>query len=405
MALTNAQQSEPKDFFGGHDAFTAWLAQHDGQYNSHAFFPQDGTVDQGASVHWTLTDTHIELAVAVRATGWVAFGLSENGGMDGSDVLLLETKEPEVVHDMHIVGKDMAPLLDDCQNWEWVNTEMTEGDFLMVQVRRLLDTGDDQDRVVVPDGTLELPASLVIFAWGDQETHTYHGANRARGTLRWYDQSLAGEEAFAKLMNVADGYFEMRGHDHEIPAIDTQYFNYCFTWNDIVAQGVPAEGEPFSVIGFRPIEDAVKYLHHFTLFGSKDPYNGRACEEFTLLSHSDLVYGWAKGEPPVPLPLDVGLTIGPGSYQSFRLEIHYDNVDLDAGVLDSSGIRFYYVNHLREKELGLLRLGDPIIKLDNVTLGTYCKWKLYCTVQHPKGRCCSCHHSLTHSCSLFLACN
>jgi hypothetical protein len=72
------------------------------------------------------------------------------------------------------------------------------------------------------------------------------------------------------------------------------------------------------VIGFRPVTDKYEHLHHFTLFGSHETFNGRPCQP-DFDKHLDLVYGWAKGEPPGALPSDVGLYIGPGSYQSFRL--------------------------------------------------------------------------------------
>jgi len=159
----------------------------------------------------------------------------------------------------------------------------------------------------------------VIAAWGEDDQYMYHGANKARGTVRWHDQSLSGDVAFMETMEAADGYFEMRGENHPIKTVETEYFNYCFSWEELQAMGIP-DGA-FSVIGFQPIETAVEYLHHFTLFGAVNDMNGRPCSDYNVVTHGDLVYGWARGEPPVPLPLDVGLTVGPGSYQSFRLEV------------------------------------------------------------------------------------
>jgi hypothetical protein len=40
------------------------------------------------TLHWGITNTTLELKAVVNATGWVAFGLSPNGGMKGSDIVM-----------------------------------------------------------------------------------------------------------------------------------------------------------------------------------------------------------------------------------------------------------------------------------------------------------------------------
>ena len=77
-----------------------------------------------------------------------------------------------------------------------------------------------------------------------------------------------------------------------------------------------------------------------------------------------MAYVWAPGEGSFDLPENVGLPLfGEGGYNSFRLEIHYDNPSLKEGVLDSSGVRIYYSSQLREHDLGVLQLGDPFLSL------------------------------------------
>jgi hypothetical protein len=59
---------------------------------------------------------------------------------------------------------------------------------------------------------------------------------------------------------------------------------------------------------------------------------------------------------------------GLNSFQSFRLEIHYNNPARVQGVLDSSGVRFYYTTQPREFDVGTLSLGDPLFQLDGVSM-------------------------------------
>ena len=111
--------------------------------------PSDVDVNQGAAIHWNIDEARgiLELAVAVKATGWLGFGISDNGGMKGSDALIFEAANPTTVKDAHV--KDLRyPILDDCQNWEFVNSVTADNDgssFLIVEVRRQLDTKDSQD--------------------------------------------------------------------------------------------------------------------------------------------------------------------------------------------------------------------------------------------------------------------
>lgn len=42
----------------------------------------------GAAIHWKVDEEYVHIAVAARATGWVAFGIAEAGGMLGADMAL-----------------------------------------------------------------------------------------------------------------------------------------------------------------------------------------------------------------------------------------------------------------------------------------------------------------------------
>ena len=83
---------EPEAYFGGidHDGYLDWYDEiGDDKYGSSTFLAASDTSTlggeeiNGVAIHWKIIDSHIELAVAARATGWLGFGLAEAGGMEG----------------------------------------------------------------------------------------------------------------------------------------------------------------------------------------------------------------------------------------------------------------------------------------------------------------------------------
>ena len=85
---------------------------------------------------------------------------------------------------------------------------------------------------------------------------------------------------------------------------------------------------------------------------------------------STSIFVWAPGVANEQLPEDVGFKFGPatGGYTSLNLQTHYNNVDGDEGVMDSSGIRVYYTSDLRPLDMGVLSLGDPGVGLEGTPI-------------------------------------
>lgn len=380
----------PADYFGGsdHDAYIDWWATTKttsaSRYTNSVFLPSNGDHSMGAAVHWSIQDDSIFLAVSARATGWVGFGLSENGGMQGADVVLFTAAEPDVLVDSYILEERFPVTDDDCpNNWRLLHSQ-TDGGFLIWEGTRLLDTGDPQDRVIQNDVLAMIPPSRIIAAWGDSEVVSYHGTNnRVRGAIRWFggdddsaaDNNNRDEQAIfqaAMQSGGVEGSFDVRASNYPVKLQDTEYVNFCASRDDILAQGAP-DVDKMSIIGFEPIIDdnSKAFIHHFTITGSVSTNNGfsQNCGgdfEDTF----DLAYVWAKGVTPLALPDYLGAPFGGiDGFQSYRLEIHYNNPDGVQGVLDSSGVRFYYTTQPREFELGVLQLGDPSVSLMGVPLG------------------------------------
>lgn len=99
-----------------------------------------------------------------------------------------------------------------------------------------------------------------------------------------------------------------------------------------------------------------KNLHHYVVRGctGKWPEHmvGRPLEETRgtegykrLRCYEDFagIGGWVPGRPIFEMPPWAGLPIGAGfGFDSFMVQVHYDNPDLETGIVSNDGLRIYY---------------------------------------------------------------
>ena len=369
-------------FFGGSDnqAYLDWVAQVGSSYQAFTYMPSDTSESSGAAVHWNISSDQIfvDIGLAVRASGWCGFGFSGNGGMTGSDVFIFEAENPSVVQDYY-VSEVRYPQLDVCQDWVLVNSTIDSG-FLIVQVRRKLDTGDaSEDLIILAKDSVNngIPAQRVIAAWGDSPVFSYHGPNRARSAIRWLPFSGTGWTSnasatdevtlFQDIMKTqANASFQLINSNYSVQPVETLYINFCLTGNDLRDQGVPLD-KGVTIVGFEPVITS-GYVHHFVVQSSVHENNDANCSFETF---PEMIYAWAPGDPPLALPGFVGIPVGneTGNYRSFLINYHFNNPDLQKGKVDNSGLKFYYSFEPREQEMGMLQLGDPYIGLFGQPVG------------------------------------
>jgi dopamine beta-monooxygenase len=364
--LLSAHAINPDEYFGGNNtgAYLDWVASLGDDYPATVFLPSSADPNKGAALHWRIADDeHLDLAIAMQATGWIGFGLTINGGMTGADMVLVEASDLSVAKDAY-VQDERFPQEDDCQDWKLVDAAMDDG-FFLVKLRRKLDTGDNQDHAIRNDADLGVPVSRVIAAWGESETVSYHGPdNNARGSIRWYSPGTLEEEVFAlQMSNQSDGHFRIGPKNYTIPAIDTMYSYFCFNTEDLEALGVNMT-EGVTIIGIDAFIDNAKHVHHFILEGTFTNIEDTAnCSRASALG--EVAYPWAPGDPPFTLPDNVGFKLGgnEGGYKSFLLEVHYDNMNLEEGQVDSSGVEVFFSTSPREYTAGFFQVGDPTVSL------------------------------------------
>eukprot|EP00429_Kryptoperidinium_foliaceum_P006414 CAMPEP_0176006552 /NCGR_PEP_ID=MMETSP0120_2-20121206/2780_1 /TAXON_ID=160619 /ORGANISM="Kryptoperidinium foliaceum, Strain CCMP 1326" /LENGTH=595 /DNA_ID=CAMNT_0017339293 /DNA_START=320 /DNA_END=2107 /DNA_ORIENTATION=- len=360
------------DHFQGAEAssYHDWINDKkiEARYTAVTFLPGSDPdhPENGAAVHWKVDEEYVHLAVAVRATGWMGFGIAEAGGMLGTDMALFEAGRPDRIIDAYTTDVRM-PQTDDCpSDWDLVSSIIDEeGGFMMIEFKRLLDTGDPQDKKIVDDSATLIPPHRVIAAWGDETEVSYHGMNRARGAIRFYgtgDDKATFDKAMAEQ---AEGSFIAASFEHEIAADETEYFRTCFSRDDLIAQGVPDTTDLLHIVGFEPLiqEGNDAYVHHFIIFAGS---TSGSCEDRI----NNFVYVWAPGEEGLNFPDNLGEPMfGADGFQIFEIEVHYNNPQRTAGIIDSSGVRIYYTSQPREAEIGILATGDPASFLSGQPVG------------------------------------
>ena len=155
-------------------------------YPRKAYMSQEDDKDDGATIFWNGNGDMINIAIAVRVEGWVGLGILEAGGMIGSDIALFQASNPSKIVDAHVVGDRSMPVMDDCQDWRLeVATVVGKDGWMIVEMSRLINTEDSQDRGIMTDIDLWAAPTHIIVAWGDDDSVSYQGEKRARGSVRF----------------------------------------------------------------------------------------------------------------------------------------------------------------------------------------------------------------------------
>lgn len=125
---------------------------------------------------WNYTDTDIIFKIVVKHIGWIGFGLSPNGEMDNSDIIVAYLNSNGSVNftDRHTEESPMT-YIDKSQDWYLLFYEQKDGFTTVVFTRKLVickSNSDDLD-IDILSGIQHL-----IYAWGSNFINgdiTYHG--------------------------------------------------------------------------------------------------------------------------------------------------------------------------------------------------------------------------------------
>ena len=149
------------------------------------------------------------------------------------------------------------------------------------------------------------------------------------------------------------------------------YVEFCFNLKDLLGLSDTDAATPRHIVGFEAVikPETSKYLHHYTL----NAYGEEECPHSTpqnqYLGQNDfdnkaeMIWLWAPGTDSTVLPPEAGVRLlGSSGLKAVVLQVHYDNIEDDASVVDTSGFRIYHTAQLRQHDAAILQIGDPDVE-------------------------------------------
>ncbi|XP_041832716.1 DBH-like monooxygenase protein 2 homolog [Melanotaenia boesemani] len=282
---------------------------------------------------------NIKFQLAVNSTGWVGFGLSPNGGMKGSDIVIGGLgPSGSYFTDLHSTGNSM-PLVDEEQSYTLLSMTENDGQTIMT-FQRPIEACDEKDFHITAQ-----PIKL-IYAYGTTDDIKYHGARRGTKEVNLLNYMPRTTPPNVKSISV-------KVNNITLPPNMTYY--HCKVMN------FPNLNTKHHIYQIEPEIEHVDVVHHMLLYrcpsSVTEPYD-KPCY---MGDASDACFGvvasWGVGGRTFELPENAGIPIGGDSDTFYRLEIHYNNPLKKEDITDNSGLRLYYTDQLRQHDVGILTTG------------------------------------------------
>ncbi|CAF3285978.1 unnamed protein product [Rotaria sp. Silwood2] len=319
-----------------------------------------------ADLWWSIDNLQKEITFEfhVNTTGWIALGISPAGGMIGADIGLGWIDQSGQLHfeDRYAYGF-YQPMVDSTtQDWFGLQGREVNG-WTAIQFKRLLDTCDIMD-YPIKSGT-----NIVIYAYSLEDpiiidgkaTIKYHGDRRYTRAIPL--QSYANPPPESKFSGL--DYFDFQLHNYSVPSNETTY--HCTVYK------IPVKfPKRRHAIAHKSIIDPVNIdiVHHMlmyecnpsTVFDDNNLPSG-ICDglgEVLIPCTSNIATGWAVGGDYInEFPEVAGYPVG-GDFEIkyYVIQMHYNNIHQMSNRTDSSGMRFYLSNELRQYDIGYLTLGQ-----------------------------------------------
>ncbi|CAG2116969.1 unnamed protein product, partial [Medioppia subpectinata] len=317
------------------------------------------------SVKWNINarNESVEFLCEVRTRGWLGFGLSPNGGMKSSDLVIAWVDDR--TGDRYATGESV-PLIDPHQDWYLLDSGQNSTHTIVHFVRPLRTCDTDHDLDITRD-TVRL-----IYAYGNTDPTTAvditkhgHSQRGSRSALLLSQPKSADTEP--QESDLKRLVFNLK--NVTIPAKKTTYWCKIFQLPRELMHVV--KFDPYLTPGNEP------FTHHISVYECAHP-NPQALAKYANSAGHDCTDSasmpadyqhcfvphlmWAVGAGSFNLPADVAFPMGSAGAEPryVMINMHYDNPDRVAGRLDSSGIEVFYTQQHRKYEAFTLGIGSPL---------------------------------------------
>ncbi|CAH1233728.1 MOXD1 [Branchiostoma lanceolatum] len=329
-----------------------------------ADLPHHEVLDENGDflLSWTFDDEQIEFEARVKTRGWLGLGLSPNGGMPGSDIVIGWVKDGQAYLTDRYAEEKALPPEDESQDWDLLSGYENDT-HTVLRFKRKLQTCDVKDRVINKD-TLR-----VLWAWNDHDPDdvtgpAYHSRRGVRSSVL-----LSNNIETEALPN------DIRSHDvvltnTPIPSKRTTY------WCKLLE--MPQLQEKHHIFKVQPVitpgNEGV--VHHIMAYkchinpnrtAAHQEHPGHEChtpnmpQDWGECFQGNVIAVWGIGTGDLTFPSHVGYPIGDeDDGGQVLLEVHYDNFELREGMMDSSGLKLLYTPELRQHDVGVLLVSQSV---------------------------------------------
>lgn len=255
------------------------------------------------------------------------------------------------------------PKIDEEQDWELLEGQENETHTTLI-FKRKLETCDFRD-YPINDDTFRL-----IYSYNDADPESfydiqYHGPfNRGSRSIMLL-KSQTGQDISKENVQFWDikspNFTITREYDsiywcsvHKAPPLDAK--QHVIKIEALLQKG--NERYIHHIVLYQCIgkksDEGRKYLNHpgYHCYHQNMPPFFHQCQS--------LYAAWGIGGEPMIMPEEAGLPLGGSEDPYFLLQMHYDNPALHDGIVDSSGMRLYFVPTLRKYDAMTLMVGAKI---------------------------------------------
>ncbi|XP_078364957.1 DBH-like monooxygenase protein 1 [Oculina patagonica] len=329
--------------------------------SQHSFFAHLDE-DQKVKLYWNVSTANKEIYFTVEAqtTGWVGFGISSGQGkMKGADIVIGWVKDGKpYFKDRHDAVGHVMPQIDSQQDYKLISL-VEDGGKTIMKFKRKFETCDPQDNTI-QEGTTKL-----IYAFHPDDPSSENNIpphdSKSKGARSTF--LLNGADNVPKLPDDTKS-FNFTVNKTALPSTRTTYWYNVFEF--------PKLQKRHDIIKIDPIiqEGNEGVVHHMLLYECKDDFPRSNLSYEGFLGSPDMppavkecigystFAAWAIGGQSFYFPEHVGFSIGEHDSPKIAiLEIHYDNYEQKAGIVDSSGFRFHYTSQLRKYQAAMLSAG------------------------------------------------
>uniref|UniRef100_A0A1X7UJB8 DOMON domain-containing protein n=1 Tax=Amphimedon queenslandica TaxID=400682 RepID=A0A1X7UJB8_AMPQE len=332
-----------------------------------SIYPFNVALDQDNYwLYWNFSKTSevIKFAVKVQTTGWIGFGLSSNGQMPGSDVVIgWVDGSSKYFHDRYAYGR-YTPPIDPIQNWFLTNAEVEDG-YTVLEFYRNFITCDDCDLDILYE------TAHVVYSWSNKKpTVTKEADGSITYTISKHNnQGTRSFNLLGALPNpprIPDNTqsFTVSASQVDVPSVTTTYWCEAMKLSPALTYNMKyiIKFSPHITPGNEP------FVHHIVIYlcdglyesdlgaeGSGECYGGVS----DRVADCAIPFAvWGVGGSDFTFPSNIAYPIGGAKSPHYAvIQLHYNNPDHISGIVDSSGIEFTYIDTPREYNAGVMTVG------------------------------------------------